>query len=77
MFSKLVAFEMYLPKKLLLFLAALIFLTCCVKRVEAFDAADYQGLADATSSATIPPGTTITAGVYQRAHDVSGRCEEA
>ena len=66
MFSRIAGFETYLLKKHLLFLAALILLTCSVDRAEAFEPADYQGLADATSSAAIPPGTIITAGNWQQ-----------
>jgi len=61
MFSKIVAYKKHLP-----LLAALILFTCSVEAAEAFDLADYQGLADANSSATIPPGATITAGNWQQ-----------
>jgi hypothetical protein len=54
------------PKVYFSLFAALILFTCCMGRSEAFDAADYQGLAEATSSATIPPGTKITAGNWQQ-----------
>ena len=61
MLAKIVAFKVRLMP-----LIALILLAYNAQPAQAFDAADYQGLADATSSATIPPGTIITAGNWQQ-----------
>jgi hypothetical protein len=61
MFAKMVAF-----KARLMLLIALILVGYNVQPAQAFNAADYQGLADATSSATIPPGTTITVENWQQ-----------
>jgi len=61
MFAKIVAFKVRL-----MLLIALILLGYNAQPAQAFNAADYQGLADATSSATIPPGTTITVENWQQ-----------
>jgi len=50
----------------LMLLIALILLGYNAQPAQAFNAADYQRLADATSSATIPPGTTITVDNWQQ-----------
>jgi hypothetical protein len=66
MSRNIVAFKKHLPKKHLPLLAALILFAFGVAPAQAFDPADYQALADATSTATIAPGAAINAGNWQQ-----------